>query len=61
MGIAEIFTLLNAAIPGIESLYMLVKKKDGTVGVITMLDENDARFNQNIKDAEAWLAAHPKT
>ncbi len=61
MGIAEIFTLLNAAIPGIESLYMLVKKKDGTVGVITMLDEADSQFTENVKQAEKWLAEHPKS
>lgn len=55
-----IVNLFNATAPGIASLILMIRKKDGTVGVVAMLDEADANFNANIAAAQAWLAAHPK-
>jgi hypothetical protein len=53
-----IITLLNAATPGIAELIVLVKKKDGSVSVLTMLDEADAKFKKNIEQAGEWLKVH---
>jgi hypothetical protein len=55
-----IVSLINAATPGIASLIMLIKRNDGSVSVITLLDEADSQFDANIKQASDWLAAHPK-
>lgn len=61
MGTAiAIVNLFNAASPGIASLIAMIRKKDGTVSVVVMLDEADAQFAANIKQAQDWLAAHPK-
>jgi hypothetical protein len=56
LGIA---TLLNTAAPGIASLIMLIKRKDGTISVVAMCDEADGQFDANIKQAADWLKAHP--
>ena len=29
--------------------------------IIAMLDEADAKFQDNIRQAQEWLASHPKT
>lgn len=50
--------LINAATPGIASLVLLIKKRDGTIAVATLLDEADAQFDANIQEATAWLKAH---
>lgn len=55
-----IVNLFNAATPGIASLITMIKKKDGTVSVVVMLDEADAQFAANIKQAQDWLANHKK-
>lgn len=61
MGLAlQIIGLLNAAEPGIASLILLIRRKDGTVAVGTLLDEADAAFDANIAQASAWLKANPK-
>lgn len=52
--------VFNATAPGIASLIAMIRRKDGTVSVVVMLDEADAQFNANIKQAQDWLAAHPK-
>lgn len=52
--------LFNAASPGIASLIAMIRKKDGTVSVVVMLNEADAQFAANIQQAQDWLAAHPK-
>ncbi len=54
-----LISLLNAAEPGIASLILLIKRKDGTISVATLLDEGDAAFDANIKQAADWLKAHP--
>lgn len=55
-----IVNLFNVATPGIASLITMIKKKDGTVSVVVMLDEADAQFAANIKQAQDWLANHKK-
>lgn len=61
MGTAlAIVQLLNTAAPGIASLILMIKKTDGTISVVALLDEADAQFNANIQQAKDWLAAHPK-
>jgi len=52
--------LLNAAAPGIAELVVMIRKSDGTLAIIPMLDEADAQFDANIKQAMDWLTAHPK-
>jgi hypothetical protein len=56
----KIVELFNATAPGVASLIMLIRRNDGTVSVVTMLDEADSAFDANIKTASDWLAAHPK-
>lgn len=55
-----LLTLLNAATPGVASLIMLIRRKDGTVSVAVLLDEADAAFGANIQQASDWLKDHPK-
>jgi hypothetical protein len=56
----QIMTLLNAAAPGIAQLILLIKRNDGTVSVVALLDEADKQFDANIAQASDWLKAHPK-
>jgi hypothetical protein len=59
MGLAlAIVTLLNAATPGIAQLILMIKKNDGTISVVQMLDEADSQFDANMKQASDWLKAH---
>lgn len=46
---------LNLATPGIAELVLIIKRKDGSVTVAAMLDEADAKFDDNIRKAKAWL------
>jgi len=50
--------LLNAAAPGIASLIVLIRHKDNSLSVLQVLDEADAKFSANLKEATDWLAAH---
>lgn len=52
-------SLLNAATPGIASLIVLIRKKDGSISIVSLLDEADSKFDANIKQASDWLKAHP--
>jgi len=52
--------LLNVAAPGIASLILLIRRKDGTISVAALLDEADAQFDANIQQAADWFKAHPK-
>lgn len=54
-----IVQLLNAAAPGIAELVLMIRKKDGTISVVSLLDEADAQFDANIKQAADWLKSHP--
>lgn len=53
-----ILNLLNTATPGIASLILLIRRKDGTISVVATLNEADASFDANIVTAQAWLSAH---
>lgn len=55
-----IVQLLNTAAPGIAELILLIRKKDGTISVVSVLDEADAQFDANIKSASEWLKSHGK-
>ena len=51
-------TLLNTAAPGVASIIMMIRNKNGTVTIMPLLDEADAQYAENIKQASDWLAAH---
>ena len=53
--------LFNTAAPGVAQLIVLIRNKNGNISVVAMLDEADAQFSANMKQAEDWLASHPKT
>ncbi len=53
-----IATLINALTPAAAEIILLIKKKNGTVSVVALLDEADAQFSANIQQANDWLAAH---
>jgi len=55
-----IVQLLNAVAPGVAELILLIRKQDGTISVGVLLDEADAQFDANMKQAADWLSAHPK-
>ena len=55
-----IVQLLNAATPGIAQLIMLIRNTNGIISVVTLLDQADAQFDANMKQAQNWLATHPK-
>lgn len=50
--------LFNTASPGIAQLILLIKKKDGTIAVMPLLDEAGKDFADNISQAQEWLKAH---
>jgi hypothetical protein len=54
----SLIALFNAAAPGIATLLMVIKKKDGTISVVQILDEADVTFNANIQQASDWLKSH---
>lgn len=59
MGALAIVELINAAAPGVASLIVMIRHKDNTLSVVQVLDEADAKFSANLKEATDWLAAHP--
>jgi hypothetical protein len=60
MGLLAILQLINAATPIATNLILAVKHKDGSITTVVLLDEADAKFSQNMAEAQAWLAAHAK-
>lgn len=56
-----IVNLLNTASPGIARLIVMLRKKDGTVGVLQVLDEADQKFAENLKQVTDWLKEHPES
>lgn len=61
MGTAlEIVNLLNTAAPGVASLILLIKNKDGSITVAQILDQADQKFDSNIKEASDWIKTHPQ-
>lgn len=55
-----IINLINTGVPAAAQLILLIRKKDGSVNVMVVLDEADAKFEDNLKMAQEWLAAHPQ-
>ncbi len=53
--------LFNAAAPGIAELILLIRKTDGTIAIVPMLDEAGAQFKANLAQATDWLKAHGKS
>jgi hypothetical protein len=47
--------LLNAAAPGIAEIILLVRRTNGTVAVIPLLDEADKQFAKNIERAAEYI------
>lgn len=56
--IISIISLFNAAEPGIASLILLIRNKDGSISAPVILDQADAKFNDNLKQATDWLKTH---
>jgi hypothetical protein len=53
--------LFNTLAPGVANLIILFRRKDGAgVTVVSLLDEADAQFDANMKQASDWLKSHPK-
>ena len=61
MGIAAILGLINAAIPTISNLWVLIHNNDGSVTPVVLLNQADAGFAANLKQISDWSAAHPST
>ena len=57
--VINIVNLLNTAVPGIASLIMMIKNSDGTISIPVLLDQADAKFAENLKEATDWMKAHP--
>jgi hypothetical protein len=58
--ILNVMSLLNTAIPAVESLIVMIKRKDGGVSVISLLDEADAGVDANLDQIYEWRKANPK-
>ena len=56
-----IVNLFNAASPGIASLILLIRNRDGSITVAQMLDQADSMFDANIKEASEWFKTHAQT
>ncbi len=61
MGIAAILGLINAAIPTISNLWVLIHNSNGTVTPVVLLNQADAEFAANLKQISDWSASHPTT
>ena len=46
--------ILSENVPEIIELVILLKKKDGTIAIIPILDEADEQFEANIKKIKEW-------
>ena len=53
--IAEI---LSKATPEVVEIILLLKRKDGSISVIPVLDEADEKFADNIKQIKKWKKDH---
>jgi len=52
--ILTILRLLKRFSPQILELILIIKKKDGSVTVIPVLDEADKKFRENIRKIREW-------
>jgi hypothetical protein len=55
-----IANLLNNAAPNIAEIILLIKKSDGSIAVVPLLDQADSKFTENMQQATAWLEDHKK-
>ena len=53
-----VLQIANVATPMIAEWIMLIRRKDGTVSLISMLEEGSTQFDANIKQATDWLKTH---
>ena len=53
----NIVNLINASVPGVAQLILLIRNSDGTVSIGAILDQADAQFDANIKQIEEWMKA----
>ncbi|MDZ4242175.1 MAG: hypothetical protein U1D99_05050 [Candidatus Omnitrophota bacterium] len=51
----KVVNLINAAAPGVASLIVLLRRKDGKISVMTFLDEAEDGFDENINRAKDFL------
>ena len=56
--ILNIISLFNAVEPNSAQLILLIRNADGTLSVPVILDQADAKFNDNLKQATDWLKTH---
>ena len=56
----QLLNIFNVIAPGAAELILMIKRKDGSISIVTLLDEADAQFTSNIERAEQWLRSHPK-
>ena len=56
----EIVNLINATAPGIASLILAIKGKNGKISIIQVLDEADPDFKETIAAGLEWKATHPE-
>jgi hypothetical protein len=61
MGIQAVLALINAAIPNVASFIVAIKNANGGVDIGVLLSSADADYQKSVDQAQAWLAAHPKT
>lgn len=54
-----LFSLFNTVAPGVAQVILMVRKKDGTIAIMPLLDEAASGFEANIKQAADWLKTHP--
>ena len=55
-----IVNLINASAPGVASLILAVRGKNGKISIIQVLDETDEDFKETIESALEWKANHPE-
>ena len=56
----SVVNMFNATAPGVANLVLLIKRKDGNIDVMPILDEADDNFTDTIDTARTWLQDNPK-
>jgi hypothetical protein len=52
--------IISKVTPQIVDIITIIRKKDGSITLLPMLDENDAHFKKNIEDMAKFLESLPK-
>lgn len=50
--------MVNQALPALSGLILSIKHPSGEIEVLTSLDASEARADDNIAKAQAFIAAH---